>query len=276
MSADQQCQPDNPVKDSSKEGPVFKSQFKKQKIDNTSSSNGGIPVDDKQSGYSAEEEGDEDYDSGSDCSEYYDCENEDVKTEIQLGEVESILMVWKNGKTKITETLKESEKLLLEVRNTLVDASDVGKTIIDKLEDITCSLDDILNEIQEVKDKSSQKTISLVQDHAVQLRGLEYASSIVQKQCEIWTKLTFRETKRLKGLTERSEDHERRILELIASQKERLIYYDEMITSAELDRAIILKKMNNHPNQLVVEKQLMVGVGSGEENLNRKRNFGAV
>ena len=57
------------------------------------------------------------------------------------------------------------------------------------------------------------------------------------------TKAAFAETKKGKYLTEKSEDHERRILDLITSQKERLVYFEKMIGLKESGKENVLKRI---------------------------------
>eukprot|EP00092_Neocalanus_flemingeri_P036432 GFUD01039668.1.p1 GENE.GFUD01039668.1~~GFUD01039668.1.p1 ORF type:complete len:304 (+),score=90.29 GFUD01039668.1:52-912(+) len=286
MSSNKQANQEKITEESSEEGPVFKSQSKKQKVDDDSSSanSEALIID----GEEDEEEEDDDWHSDYDDEDFtIDWEKCGETPEIQLQEIESVLKVWKSGKTKITETLHESEKLLVEIRNILVEARDVGKNTVDKLGEKTCALDEVFTEIQKVKDKvarqkvSGNKIANIGQDYTVELKGLEFLSFIMQAQCEVWTKLAFGESKRGRDLTKKSEDHERRILDLITSQKERLVYYEEMIVSTEVEKERVLRKMEGSKFKDVEQEVTDTNsVDSGnltdKEIPLRKRKYGAV
>jgi len=264
MSSEKRGTPESNATSSSDEYPELNNQSKKQKLGDSDLV--GEEFEGGKEGTSSEEEDigydyEEDYDS-----DYYDCESESdedyhfqwrfgVKTpEIKLEEIESMLTVWKNGKMKIIETLEESEKLLEDIRSILVEARNVGKTTIEALQDKSCEQDEVFNEIQEIKDKiASQIKTDLEQDN-LKLQGLQFKSFILQAQTEVLTKLAFAEIKRSKDLTKKSEDHERRILDLITSQKERLDYYDKMIGLTETDKEDVLKQLS--PNQVVENDSL--------------------
>jgi hypothetical protein len=117
------------------------------------------------------------------------------------------------------------------------------------------------------------------------LKGLQFKSFVLQAQCEVFTKLAFTESKRGKDLSKKSEDHERRILDLITSQKERLVYYEKMVSLTDSDKENVLKQMKERTplsmdkNKVVLvtgTKSLESGDLVDDEDLSRKRNIGGV
>jgi len=263
MASEKRASPESNDASSSDECPELNNQSKKLKL----GGEGDLVGEEFDGGKQDVSSEDEDYDS-----DYYDCESESdedyhcqwrfgVKTpEIKLEEIESMLTVWKNGKKKIIETLEESEKLLEDIRSILVEARNVGKTTIETLQEKSCEQDEVFHEIQQLKDKiASQIKSDLVQDN-LKLQGLQFKSFILQAQSEVLTKLAFAEIKRSKDLTKKSENHEKRILDLITSQKERLDYYEKMIGLTETDKEDVLKQMS--VNQVVEDDPLDMAAGS--------------
>ena len=187
-----------------------------------------------------------------------------------------MLSVWKNGKLKINETLDESEKLLEEIRGILKEARIVGESTIDTLQEKAQEQDEVFIEIQEVEDTIASKS-NLPFDNTLHLKGLQIKSYVLQAQSALLTKAAFAETKKGKYLTKKSEDHERRILNLITSQKERLVYFEKMIGLTESGKENVLKQMKDideKKNSVQTGLEDLEFVESSEKEVKRMINNG--
>jgi len=260
MSSEKRGPPESHASSSSDKCTDLRSQSKKQKINESDFV--GNDLEDVTSSEALEladngfEYSDEDYDYGDDFYDYDDVNDDEdyhflwrfgVKTpEMKLEEIENMLTVWKNAKMKIMETMDESEKLLEDIRSILVETRNVGKAFIETLQEKSCEQDEVFIEIQEMKDKiaSQIKSVHPQQDN-LKLQSLQFKSFILQAQTEVLTKVAFAEIKRGNELTKKSEGHEKRILELITTQKERLDYYEEMIGRTETDKEGVMKQMSD-------------------------------
>jgi len=282
MSSQKRIDPEKSSDESSDEHDdevtVSKTQFKKQKTEDNSEGSSSVVVMNIEEKTDSSDEDYSDYDkddSFSDDDAYmWDddyCHHFDYKfgnktPEIQLEGVETMLSVWKMAKIKISETLQESEKLLTEIKGILVECRNVGKSTVETLVEKTCEMDEVFLEIQDMKDKIASEIKSFPGQNLADQLSLQFKSSVLQAQCEILTKMAFGESKRGIELTKKSEDHERRILALIVSQKERLVYYDEMIITGETDKGNILDKMEHkHLVNLQCETDIVNGVKILEE-----------
>ena len=138
--------------------------------------------------------------------------------------------------------------------------------------------DEVFMEIQEVEDTiDSQNKSSLPLENTLHLKDLQIKSYVLQAQSALLTKAAFAETKKGKYLTKKSEDHERRILNLITSQKERLVYFEKMISLTESGKENVLKQMKDideKKNSVQTGSEDLEFVESSEKEVKRMINNG--
>jgi len=174
--------------------------------------------------------------------------------EAKLEDIERMLKVWKDVKIEEVETLDKAEKLLKKVRTTLDDSRNVGIATIDSLQKKSCEYEEVLNEIQKATGKiqSEQQQDDIIKkgscqhDNILKLKSLKLASFILQAQNEVLTKEAFANIKKGKELVKESEDQEKTILGLVATQKKKLAQAQHIVKQVETDKGNILKQIKGN------------------------------